>query len=644
MAVLFGLGPFPGRTPGIGEMEITGAELGQRFFVPDAATKKRLKGYDHATKMLDPEQHVKEYQKRKSSSMTPDTEGHWIPLDLPGMQSRLVRHYGLGDTFEVRAQLRGATASGDELVAQQSEAQAEVDRITKNSEVECLLRQTLEVLPALGDAVVRVDVRMAEDSTTERDVPQAFMRYVAPHHYIPTLSPVDQTQVEAVTLAWVFPMPEAMGGAEEQNLMVLREQHVPGSVKYALNRWDGSELGDELVVDTHFPGLVDFETGIDEIPVVHLGWQTRAGHHFGVSELNRVAPIVLALENRLAQLDEVLEKHARPKLIVGPGVLDENGRARLKDFDVIEVSPDIFEKAVKPEYLTWDMQQTSVAHEIEKLEEYYFMTTETSPASFGLERDGSQVESARALRFKAHRTVNKVEDARKELAKDIRALYRIAQKLELAARRRSESGEGYRRSDVAPVFGDPILEDQTQEVQDYVARKGVGLVSRVRAIMDLENLRREDAEQVVREVLQDEVDEAAAATATLGGPDDLGGAAAPPAGEPLPGAEPVEPPPANLQTQAGVGVAEDVQKTVLNGAQVQAMQSLVVAVGEGSVPRDSAAGILRVAFGLTEGDANAVLGSVEEGSVKPPAPVPFGGGVPLADDEDSDEVNENEGE
>jgi hypothetical protein len=243
--------------------------------------------------------------------------------------------------------------------------------------------------------------------------------------------------------------------------------------------------------------------------------------------------LVLSLENRLAQEDEVLEKHARPKLIVGPGVLDAQGRTNLRDFDLIEVSPDIFEKAVKPEYLTWNTQLEGIAHEIEKLEEYLFMITETSPASFGLERDGSQVESARALRFKSHRTVSKVNDIRGVMSDSLTDLFRIAQLMELAALK-DDGKEGYRRTDIVVRFGDPIVEDQTQEVLDYVARKNAGLVSTKRAIMDLDDLTPEETEIEHREILQDAVDEAAAATASFAGSPATTAGAPPAVTQPVP--------------------------------------------------------------------------------------------------------------
>lgn len=607
-------GVFTGRQSGTGESLIDDYSMNGRYYAPDEPSKKRITEYLKARKFLIPEKHHEIFQSSVYERYSPDEAKHWIAIDFPGMLTRLMREYTLGEEYQVRAELRGTqTASGDELTDLQVGAQREISRISERNDVEVLLRQIAETLPAFGDAVVRIDVEDDEDPTTGNKVPQALIRYVSPMHYFPTVDPLDTSRVTEVTLAWVFPRDES-GNSK----MVLREVHTPGSVKYHLNHWDGKKIGSPIdFAGTPAAGLSDRETGLDEIPIVHFGYQVKAGHHFGSSEINRVQRIILALENRLAQEDEVLEKHARPKLVVGPGILDEEGRSRLQDFDVIEVTPDIFEKAVKPDYLTWNMQIEGMKHEIEKLEEYLFMTTETSPASFGLERDGSQVESARALRFKAHRTVNKVNDLRGEMTPGIKSIYRIAQKAELAARK-SSTGEGYRRADISIRFGDPIIEDQTQEVTDYVTRKNAGLTSRVRALMDLDNLTRPEAEAEVAEILQDQVDEAAATTATLQ-PLDFGVGAAPGLDLNAETEVPTEQPAEDLSNESGLGVAEDVQKTLLNGAQVTSLVSIATSVAKGELPRESALAIIETAFGLPPEEAAAILAGTED-MERPAAP------------------------
>lgn len=533
---------FTGRLPGQGERLLSVVDIGRRFYIPDDDAKVRLESYRRAEEFLDIEQHEKLHSLQEQSfSSIPEHGGkdpHWIPLDFPGMLSRLMRQYTFGEGFMVRA-IR--VAEGQDL----AKGQERVDAIGDANSTLLLLRKATEAAVGLGDAVVRVGVEDKQDDLGVM-APRAVMQYVHPGNYFPEFDPMDASRRTSVTLAWVLPVSGTQPSpASGNDMLVLREIHKPaegdvdsGTVEYRLNRWDGSELGVEVATELRsmFPDLEDGETGVREIPVVHFGYQVKAGEHFGNGEFPRIQRIVLAIENRLSQEDEVLDKHARPKLIVGPGVLDDEARANLEDFDVIEVAPDVLEKAVKPEYLTWDMQISALQHELEKLEEYFFMTTETSPASFGLERDGSQVESARALKFKAHRTVKKIQDLRDEYRQGIRALYRVAQLMEDTARK-EDNLSALPTAQVRADFPDPIVEDQTQEVIDYATLKGAGLVSRKRAVMDLHNLNDEDGDKEVTAIMQDQVDESAAASITIpttpapGLEPELGGVA-PPTAEP----------------------------------------------------------------------------------------------------------------
>lgn len=487
-----------------------GQMLGTRYYLPTEGDKQRIAGYENADKLLDVSEHMSLFRVTDA-----DTCESYIPLDLPGMLARLHRHYVVSPRSTVQAKTSGA--------------QPEIDRIVENSDLFTQLRELSEVLPVHGDGVLRIDLVDPEEvgapeEELDEDRQQARVRYVMPHRFYPELDPLDARRMIAAELAWVFPAekagvtagPEAVasGGTpaavtpRDRSHVVLRERFevVSGSVQteFLLNWWDAHKLGEKIPLASST--LVDESMreaqtlDIDEIPLVHFAHNRKAGEFWGRSEFPRIRPIVQALENRVAQLDEALEKHARPKLIVGPDTLDEEGRINLKDFDVIEVDASILEKAVKPEYLTWDMQIAGIQHEIEKLEEWFFMVTETSPASFGLERDGSQVESARALRFKAHRTVNKVEDARDPMSDGVRQALRIAQKLETS----DDGDHNYEVSRLRLTWGDPIIEDQTQEVQDNVAMVNSNLTSIRRALMDLHDLDEEEAEGEFERILEEQ--------------------------------------------------------------------------------------------------------------------------------------------
>jgi hypothetical protein len=499
-------------------------DVSQLYYLPDSDTKERVREYAEAELLLDVAEHIKLFQVKAR-----DQKASYIPLDFAGMLARLMRHYTFSPGFTVRAVSTAKADGNPERVAKAAKkADANITRIMDNSDAVTLFREVAESLPVLGDAVIRVDLVEASQVGVDSDKPQAYMRYVKPHQAHVTASPLDNRKVEEITLAWMFPA--HLWDREDDRFIVLREIHVPGFFQFVVNWWDGENFMTGPPLGELFPGLEEgpHETGIDEIPLVFIHNNRKAGDFWGRSEFPRIKAIIQALENRLAQLDEVLEKHARPKLIVGPGVLDEKGQVLHEHFDVIEVESSILEKAVKPEYLTWDMKIEGIKHEIEKLEEYFFMFTETSPASFGLERDGSQVESARALRFKAHRTINKVEDLRDPFGDGVKRLMRIAQKLET-----SKGGHSYKLAQVQLEWPDPIIEDDTQEATDYSMLRQNQLVSLHRAVKDLFDLSDEEARVEVARILQDEMDlaEAQGAGAIPGlVPIPAGGEAAPAAG------------------------------------------------------------------------------------------------------------------
>jgi hypothetical protein len=482
---------------------VLGSRLGDDFYFGTEDDRQRIRRYSENEKLMDVAKHEGEFSDQHHAK-----EAHWIPVDFFGMLARLMRHYTFGPAFR--------------LEAQDVRAQPHIDRIFTGNRMLAQFREAEEAAVSLGDAVFRIDLGESREFALgdEDEGKQAIVRFVRPHFYFPEPDLLDRRKVAMVTLAWILPLPPLDGMASGAHARldpsiqggqkaVLREIHRPGFRQFVLNRWTGDGLGEELPLES-LPALAsaavisgmvvsgEQPTGIDEIPIVHIAHNRKAGEMFGRSEFDRVRRVVGALENRISQEDEVLEKHARPKLIVGPGLLDNEGRVQLEDFDVIEIDPAVMEKAVKPEYLTWDMQINAIQHAIDKLEEYFFITTETSPASFGLERDGSQVESARALRFKAHRTVNKVEDRRDEWSDAIRAIFRIAQKMEEA-----KGTPEYAPSRVTIRWPDPIIEDDDAEFQNYGAAKAAGLVSRKRALMDMHDLSPADADAESERILED---------------------------------------------------------------------------------------------------------------------------------------------
>ncbi len=94
--------------------------------------------------------------------------------------------------------------------------------------------------------------------------------------------------------------------------------------------------------------------------------------------------------------------------------------------------------------------------------------------------------------------------------------------------------------------------------------------------------------------------------------------------------------------------AGNVAASAMNGAQVSSLMSVVEKVGTKAISRESGIGILKVAFRLSESEANAILGPENFEPTKPePKPSPFGAkegkpnGVPEKKDEEEDDEEED---
>ena len=98
-------------------------------------------------------------------------------------------------------------------------------------------------------------------------------------------------------------------------------------------------------------------------------------------------------------------------------------------------------------------------------------------------------------------------------------------------------------------------------------------------------------------------------------------------------------PPAGTGTGNG---GEDIQRQALNGAQVTAMQGIVVAAAEGIIPRDTAVAIIRAAFpNIPPEEADRILGPIGQGFTAPKPEPPVIPGAPPPRNEPPEDPPEN---
>jgi len=263
--------------------------------------------------------------------------------------------------------------------------------------------------------------------------------------------------------------------------------------------------GDQIEVEAPLEllevyGLKPEETmEIDDTLIKHApNWKT-TDRFFGISDYYDLDSLFYALNNRMSSIDNILDKHSDPILMVPPGVLDEKGNVRKKALGVIEIGEG---DNGKPEYIVWDASLENAFKEIEKIVEFLYLIGEISPDMLGLGEGISA--SGRALKFKLMRTIAKV--ARKKLYYDsmIKETIYTAQLLAKAYNLEVD-GLKLKKEPVKPeiIWQDGLPVDETEQLQNETTAIDAGITSEVDAAMRVYGYDEQTAESKIKKIKDD---------------------------------------------------------------------------------------------------------------------------------------------
>jgi hypothetical protein len=342
-----------------------------------------------------------------------------------------------------------------------------------------------------GDALFKLRAGPRNSENPESTV---ICEDISPRLYFPVIDGFNvRGEPKRVDLKWTFKI------GDQMYLRV--ESHEPGKIYNHVYEMKGDKIMAE--VDPSLAGLTllpEENTNVDDILIYHVAnWKT-GDRHFGLSDYHDLDYLFYALNNRLSKVDNILDKHGDPILMVPPGVIDDKGQVKKKALGVIEVSEG---ETGKPEYIVWDASLQSAFTEIEKLVDFLYLTAEISPDLLGL---GEGVtESGRALKFKLMRTLAKT--ARKRLYYDqaIKELIYDAQVF-AKANNLTIDGKALQGEPVKPEieWQDGLPIDDTELQADLIAAIDAGIKSKKQAIMELEAVDEENAEKILDEIEEEQ--------------------------------------------------------------------------------------------------------------------------------------------
>lgn len=162
-------------------------------------------------------------------------------------------------------------------------------------------------------------------------------------------------------------------------------------------------------------------TGFKDNAVMHLRPYKVNGTVYGRDDFMVIDSLVVELMTRMAQISNILDKHADPS-ITGPVSMlskDEKGELYFKKGKFYAYTPG----ETPPQYLTWDGQLDSAFKQCEEIINQLYVLSEMGAALLGANDGGSQAVSGNALRLKMVNPLAKVRRISNNLTKPVTILF-----------------------------------------------------------------------------------------------------------------------------------------------------------------------------------------------------------------------------
>lgn len=345
-----------------------------------------------------------------------------------------------------------------------------------------------------GDGVYKL--RIGKRNSTDKK-PTIIIEDTQPNVYFPHTSTMNvRANPEKEEIAYKF-----KHGSKEY---LYQEIQTPGQIEYKVFLMEGDEIKVEVEPSDVGINIVEKieKTLIDRNLIVHVpNWKTGSSR-FGISDYFDLEPLFYAINNRITKIDNILDKHSDPILAIPEGILDEDGKVKKENLHMIEVPDGSTGKQGKPEYIVWNANLDSGISEIDKLIEFLFMVSETSPDILGMGKGIS--DSGRALKLKLIRTMAKAQRKRLYYDKALKEVIYIAQLL-AKAHGIDVGGVKLSKEPVRPEIEwfDGIPVDQVEQVEVEVKRIDAGLTSTKDALMRIDGVDEEVADQKLNDIQEE---------------------------------------------------------------------------------------------------------------------------------------------
>lgn len=355
---------------------------------------------------------------------------------------------------------------GDKGTAEQAEA----DNLINNNR---LVKRAYEValdVSRFGDGLIKV-----------RYDGRAIIEGQTPLVWFPVVAKDNIKDITAHVLAWIYDevSPLLLGAGNRKQQFLKAEIHEKGKITTRVYRLinQGQKIG-ELAEEENVQ-----ETGVDDFLVVQISNLITTDRATGIDDYSDLDGIIQELEIRVAQISRILDKHSDPNMYGPDSALEVDPLTGQATFRAGGKYFPLTSEDNPPGYVVWDGQLEAAFREIDLLMEQLYFLSETSPAAFGQLKSGL-AESGSALRRLMMAPLAKVGRIRMEFDPALKKVLQLAAALEVA----QGAGGAVRLENIHIDWFDGLPQDDTEQTQIEVQRKGAGLTSLESSLRRLDGL------------------------------------------------------------------------------------------------------------------------------------------------------------
>lgn len=370
--------------------------------------------------------------------------------------------------------------------------QHSINRIIANNELQRVNMMQARTSSAQGYTYYRV--KWGKKSSWQEE--GAIIEPIPGYNVFPHVSYDNIKNVTGYTIAFII---------EHNNQKYLkREIHTVGLVQNKLNIMDGNTIGDEIPLRT-IPGFTNLmEEWHNDYPGLFIQYVPNVesiDEYWGASDYESIVSLQDAINNRLSNIDEVLDKHSNPILVLPSGIMrfdESTGQyyALKSDKEVIEAT-DPEAGAKLPRYVTWDAQLGAAFNEIDKLIDVIMLASQMSPSLFGLSKNYA-ADSAKALKIRMVQTLAKIND--KQMAYDAALKEAVYAALWLEKHYSSKAPDP---DSVHIEWKDGLPDDELEITQIHASRVAGNFESIETAVKATQGLQGESLQQEVERIQKD---------------------------------------------------------------------------------------------------------------------------------------------